>query len=100
MEPPGNLDRAAGDKNKTLTFAYPVSTICQKFSMLIWVLPYSTGINPYQECISAALGSLFEQPLVENSVLNVYRDHFSPTVSIVPSSTQIQFDISSSENFT
>ena len=60
----------------------------------------ASGENPYQECINQAVGELFSAPFVEKSVDRVYRTVLSPSVQIVPSSTEIYFHSNPCEDYT
>ena len=63
-------------------------------------LTRAPGVSPYQECVNAALGDLFEPPFVETSIDRIYRDVLSPSVQIVPSSTEIHFNSLPLEDYT
>ena len=63
-------------------------------------LTRAAGINPYQRCLKASLADLFQPPFVDEAVDQVYRESFSPSVALVPSSTEAYFDIPASEDFT
>ena len=58
------------------------------------------GVNPYTECVNASIGELFDPPFVETAIDRVYRDIISPSVQIVPSSTEINFNVLPSEDYT
>ena len=60
----------------------------------------AAGISPYQRCLKASLADLFQSPYVDESVDSCYTDVFSPSVALVPTSTEAFFDIPPSENFT
>ena len=58
------------------------------------------GVNPYQRCINSAVGELFDAPFIETSVNLLYRDEYTPTVQLVPSSTEAIFNTPISEDYT
>ena len=60
----------------------------------------ASGQDPYAECINQAIGQLFDPPFIETSIDRVYRDVLSPSVPIVPSSTEIFFHSNPSEDYT
>ena len=60
----------------------------------------SSGVNPFQECVNQAIGELFEPPFVETAIDRCYRDFISPSVQIVPSSTEIFFNANPCEDYT
>ena len=60
----------------------------------------AAGINPYQRCVSSAIGELFDAPFTETAIEGIYRDVYTPTVQLVSSSTEAIFDTPISENFT
>ena len=63
-------------------------------------LDRASGVDPYTECINQAVGQLFDPPYVETSIDRVYRDVLSPSVQIVPSSTEIYFHSNPCEDYT